>query len=89
MYAPEDTEDGAIKPIKTTLSFTDVCDVSGLKGDARAELEAEIEDIDIRLINSRKLNLKAVIAIDLKAYKQNETELDSLQLATEWRSVSA
>jgi len=61
------SEHGSVCSIVTTQSFSDIIDAKGVTENMVAELEADLQNIDYNIINSRKLNLKMLIAIDANA----------------------
>lgn len=65
LYVPESNESNEIASLIHTQNFTDVCETKGLKGDVSVRADSEIANIDFRLINSRKLSIKADVAVDI------------------------
>ncbi len=76
LYVPEEAPDNTpAKSLRHILSFTDVCEARGLSNDTNLKCSADVTHIENSVVNSRKLNLKSVIEIEIKACTQRETEL--------------
>lgn len=69
------SEHGSVCSINTSQSFSDIIDAKGVSEGMAAELEADLQNIDYNIINSRKLNLKMLIAIDANAAMPVNREL--------------
>ncbi len=61
------SEYGSVCAINTMQNFSDVIDAKGVTEGMEAEVEADLQNIDYNIINSRKLNLKMLVAIDANA----------------------
>jgi len=75
LYIPESFECGRIKAINTSLDFSHVVDAKGAKPGMCITAEAECENILDTLVNSRKLNVKCTIGINVKVCVCSEKEI--------------
>jgi LysM repeat protein len=65
LYVPDGT-DKAVKSINANSNFTHQIDVKSARQNMKAQIESDIEHIEFAMINSRKLNVKAVVSMDCK-----------------------
>ncbi len=63
VYIPEE---GGIKSIFTELDFSHIIDAKGAEAGNHIWAEAEVESIDYSIVNSRKINLKMTVGMDIK-----------------------
>lgn len=75
LYAPEGT-DKAVKSINASSSFTHSVDVKSARPNMKARIESDIEHIEFTTLNSRKINVKAVVSIDCNV--ENMVSLDMI-----------
>lgn len=66
---------GKISCLKGEISFQEKLNMDGLQENENVTAAGEIEDITIGVINSRKLNLRAVIVLRVTAEKEVDEEL--------------
>lgn len=74
LYIPEDDLSGKIKCINATLDFSHVINAEGAKPGMILCAEADCEKTEDNLINSRKLNIKCTLGINVKIISPKETE---------------
>lgn len=58
-----------------TINFEDFIRVDGLKEDSVIHLTAVIDHLEYRLINDRKLNIKAVVNVTAQVYNETANEI--------------
>ena len=76
MYLPDsDTE--LLRGLNLTINFSKVIQVEEAKEGMDLKLDVNIKDIECKVLNGRKINVKAGIQIDLKIYSNEEIELIS------------
>ncbi len=63
IYIPES---GGIKSIFTNLDFSNIIEVKGAEPNSHIWAEADLEEIDYCIVNSRKINIKCTVGIDAK-----------------------
>ena len=73
IYLP-DGEDTGVKTLPTVFEFNDIIDSPEIKDDMCVKLMCDIEQLDINLINSRKISLKATVVVDCELYENRELE---------------
>ena len=67
-----DDENGSIRSLNTSLDFTEVIDMENCRENMEAQINVSIKNFDTRIINGRKLNIKANIDVSVNIYS-NET----------------
>lgn len=70
LYMPEDATTDKIKCLSASQEFNYTTDCRGAQPDMQLTAEAEAENFDSTIINSRKLNLRCVVGIGTKVSKQ-------------------
>lgn len=73
IYLPE-SESAGIKTLPVVFEFNDILDCPDISEDVYANLSCEIEQLDINLINSRKITLRAVVITDVRLTADKELE---------------
>ena len=73
LYMPESSTEGP-KSIDAKFEFKDAVDL-GLKENAEINLKAQAEHVEFSLINSRKLNMKVLVTVTARGYRQHEVAL--------------
>ncbi len=67
MYMPED---GEVKGICNLCRMTDVAEVKGISKDMRASCVSEVENVSYKLLNGRKISVKAEVLADLSVFDE-------------------
>ena len=82
-----DNEQGQIRSINTNLDFSKTIEFEALKETMAVESNVTIKQIECRVINGRKINIKAIIDIELKAFSNENfdfmssiKDIDDIQL---------
>lgn len=68
------------KPIHSmdiTIPFEEIVNVDGLSSKDSVNIHTNIEDLNIHLLNSRKLNLKGILTLNIDAFIKDEVYLTS------------
>ncbi|WHH57364.1 SPOCS domain-containing protein [Petroclostridium sp. X23] len=65
LYVPDGTDE-VIKSINANTNFVHQLDVKSAVQGMKAQVESDIEHIEFTTVNSRKVNVKAVVSIDCK-----------------------
>lgn len=71
MYLADD-ESGSVRSINTNIDFTQVIDLPKARTDMMLETEVSLKNIECRVLNGRKVSIKAIIDISVKV-SSNET----------------
>lgn len=74
MYLTEDSED-KIRGINTSLDFSEIIQVPNSKDGMNCKLETRLKAIECKVINGRKVGIKATIEVDIKIYSNEEIEI--------------
>ncbi|MDI3509020.1 MAG: hypothetical protein PWP48_1078 [Clostridiales bacterium] len=76
IYVPEG-EDGLPQNMEGSISFNQYMDVPGAKPKASCDLDVKLQYIDHALLNSRKLDVKAIVAIDANIIDEIQLDIAS------------
>lgn len=77
-YTPDPQEsDYPVKSFTSKAGFTDICEAADVTSDMKIRSIADVTSISHSIINSRKLNVKAVVHTEIKAMRKTETEFIS------------
>ncbi len=87
------SEEGSVKSIFTELDFSHIIDAKGAQSENHIWAEAEIDSMDYSIVNSRKINLKATLGIDIKICKSAIAALpagfnDACELQAKYKDFS-
>lgn len=89
LYISDDGSKSA-KSIVSNIPFSYTVDIPGARSGMKCRAKGTIEHIDHTLLNGRKINVKAILSINAKAYDEIEREiasgitgLDNLQVLTD------
>src|SRR5574344_1380774 len=74
MYLADD-ENGNVRSLNTVLDFTQTVDMDSCRGGMQLDSEINIKSIDCKVINSRKLNIKAILDLNIKVLSNEEIEI--------------
>lgn len=69
-----DDEQSQIRSINTNLDFSQTIDFNELRVGMTVKSNITIKSIECRVLNGRKVNVRAILDIDLKAYSNEEVE---------------
>jgi len=70
-----DDENGSIRSLNTSLDFTQVVDMENCKENMQAEISINIENFETKIINGRKLNIKANTETSINIYSNEGFEI--------------
>ncbi len=71
LYLP-DTDTPGIKSLSAAFDFDDVIDAPELDEDMHSRVACDVEQVDINLINSRKISLRAVVGVNAEVNADRE-----------------
>lgn len=74
LYLPEDNLSGELKCINSVLDFSHIINVPEAKEGMILCAEAECESVEENLINSRKINIKCLLGINVKIISPKKIE---------------
>jgi len=75
LYCPDLDSGARVKSMTGTQMFTHVVDAPGVRPNMSLFCEAEVEDIEFTLLNSRKINVRAHVGANVKAFNPMEIEV--------------
>jgi len=76
MYLADD-ENGSVRSLNTVLDFTEVIDVDECNPEMTAKVSVDINNIECRILNGRKINVKTNLSIYSKVYSNENIEIIS------------
>ena len=74
MYLADDNND-KVRGINTSLDFSENIQIPNIKDGMNCRLENKLKSIECKVINGRKIGIKATIEIDIKIYSNEEIEI--------------
>ena len=74
MYIAEDSQD-KIRGICTSLDFSESISVNNCKEGMNCKIQTELKSIEARVINGRKISIKAAIEVEIKVYEKDDVEI--------------
>ena len=74
MYLADDTQD-KVRGINTSLDFSEVIPVSNAEEGMEAVIQTKLKSIECKVINGRKVGIKATLEVDIKIYAKEEVEI--------------
>lgn len=74
MYLADSSEDKA-RGLNTSLDFSENFVLPDCTGDMRADLEVSIKNIECKVLNGRKVNIKVTLDTKVKVFAPEETEI--------------
>ena len=75
LYIPDSDVSGRVKSMTNTQMFTHVSDAVGVRPNMSLFCEAEVEDIESSYINSRKMNVRATVGVNIKVFNSMDIEI--------------
>ena len=76
MYLADD-EQGSIRSINSNIDFTQVIDLPRAKPDMMLEMEAKLKSVECRVLNGRKISMKAILDIEAKVSSNENVDIIS------------
>ncbi len=74
MYLADDTQD-KVRGINTNLDFSEVISVPNSKEGMDSVIQTKLKSIECKVINERKVGIKATLEVDIKIYAKEEVEI--------------
>ena len=71
MYLADDTQD-KVRGINTSLDFSESIAVPNAKEGMESVMQATLKSIECKVINGRKVGIKATLEVDIKIYAKEE-----------------
>lgn len=69
-----DDEKSSIRALNTSIDFSRTIDMRELKNGMQLECKKELQNIECKILNGRKINIKANMQVALTAYKNENVE---------------
>ena len=74
MYLPDDTED-KVRGLQTSLDFSETVQIPNCREGMNSQVETKLKMMECRVINGRKIGIKASLEIEIKLYSEEEIEI--------------
>ena len=74
MYLADDTQD-KVRGINTSLDFSETIAVPNCKEGMKTNIQTKLKSIECKVINGRKIGIKATLEIDIKIYEKEDIEI--------------
>ena len=74
MYLPDQSEEG-VRGLNTTLDFSEVINIPNCNSEMQAKVTTSVKSIECKVINGRKLGIKATLEIDITVLQKEEIEI--------------
>lgn len=74
MYLADDTQD-KVRGISTSLDFSEMINVPQAQEGMDARIQAKLKSIECKVINGRKIGIKASLEVDIKIYAREDVEI--------------
>ncbi len=76
MYLPDSNEDN-LRGLNAKLEFSQAVAISECKEGMQAQISVEIKDLECKVLNGRKINVRAGLEMKIKIYSNEEIEIIS------------
>ena len=70
-----DDENGSIRSLNTSLDFTNIIEMENARDGMEVRVNVEIKNFDTKIINGRKINIKANIEISIIVYSNESIDV--------------
>ena len=74
MYLPDQSEEG-VRGLNTNLDFSEMINIPNCNSEMQSNIKTTIKSIECRVINGRKLGIKATLEIDITISQKEEMEI--------------
>ena len=74
MYLP-DSKDDNLRGLNATIDFSQIIPVADCKEGMNADIRISIKDLECKVLNGRKINLRAGLEVKLKLYSNEDIEI--------------
>lgn len=74
MYMADDSQD-KVRGLSTSLDFSENMQVANCKEGMNCKLEAKLKSIEAKVINGRKVGIKAAMEVEVKIYSNEEIQI--------------
>ena len=74
MYLP-DSKDDNLRALNCNLDFSENIAVQGCKEGMMLETKCSVKDIECKVINGRKVSIKASLEVNIKIYSNEDVEI--------------
>ena len=74
MYLPDQSEEG-VRGLNTNLDFSEIINIPNCNSGMQSNIKTTIKSIECRVINGRKLGIKATLEIDITISQKEEMEI--------------
>lgn len=72
-----DDENSTIRSLNTVLDFTQIIDIDGCMQGMTSKENISIKNIECKILNGRKINVRSTLSVETKVYSNNSIEIIS------------
>lgn len=74
MYVSEEDGRREIRSINYVLDFSQIVNIENARSEMMSEIKVKLKSIEARMVNERKINVKAVLDFDIKLFKNSNED---------------
>ena len=74
MYLADGEKDN-IRGLNTAIDFSEILNIPELLSDMNADISVEIKSIECKVLNGRKISIKAVLDVNIKIYMNDKIDI--------------
>lgn len=74
MYLSDDDKD-KVRGINTTVDFSETLQITNVKDGMDCKLETKLKSIECKVINGRKIGIRATVEVNVKVYSNEDIEI--------------
>ena len=74
IYSSEEEGRKEIRSINYVIDFSQVVNIENARSDEIAEVNTKLRNVEARIVNERKINVKAMLDFDIKLFANNSEE---------------
>ena len=74
IYSSEEDGKKEIRAINYVIDFSQIENIENAKADQLAEVNTSLKSVEARIVNERKINVKAILNFDIKLFANNQEE---------------
>lgn len=72
-----DDENGSVRSLNTVLDFTQIIDIENCMSQMTANVCVKVKKFESRVLNGRKINIKAILEVETKVYSNDNIDIIS------------
>ena len=73
-YMADDNQD-RVRGVNTNLDISEIINMPNVNSDMECQIDSSIKDIEAKVINERKIGIKATVELDIKVFSKEDIEI--------------